>query len=54
MKKRFTVMLSENTIRKINIIRSWFSPIGLREEIERILDQYATDEIVARSGRYDK
>ena len=47
-------MLEENTIRKINIIRSWYSPTGLREELERLLDNYADDEIIARSARYDK
>lgn len=45
MKKRFTIMLDETTIWAIQKLRQKYSPIGLREELERVLWQYACEEL---------
>lgn len=55
-KKRFTIMLDENTIAKIKQLYKWYNPVTVREELQRVLEDYATDEILSRDWResYDK
>lgn len=45
MKKRFTIMLDEKVIRRINIAKSYVTPSAFREDIEKWIDNYANDYI---------
>ena len=45
MKKRFTVMLNEDTIMLLKKLAAKTSPIGHREALERVLYSYAKDEL---------
>ena len=54
MKKRFTIMLEETTIFRLKKLAAKRSPIGHREELERVLDQYARDELESEWQFNDK
>ena len=45
MKKRFTIMLEERTILMLKKLASKRSPIRHRKELERVLYQYALEEL---------
>lgn len=45
MKKRYTIMLDESVIWALKKLGAKRSPIGQREEIERVLWEYACEEL---------
>lgn len=50
MKKRFTVMLDTKVIAKIKRLNEYYTPYGVRETLEIILNQSVTKELKLLEG----